>query len=468
MSGQKHVVVLGGGPGGYSAGIYLAHLGAKVTLIEKQYLGGTCLNVGCIPTKAFVEASNNYAMIQDCKTYGLKLTGQVEVDGKKLQKFKSGIVKQLCGGVAYLLEKAGATVINGVGRLTGPKTVEATLADGAVQTFEADDIILATGSSEINLPGLEPDGTYILNSTQMLEMRTLPESIAIIGGGVIGVEFASIFSRFGKKVTIVELTSGLLPLEDHDVSAELREDLENSGVEILTETRAKEVVSRGPEGVVLALENQDGQVQELTVEKVLVCVGRRANLDGIGLEEAGVTYNKKYIPTDAHMQTNVPGIYAVGDITASPQLAHVAYHESRVAASCIMGKPEEADYHAVPACTFSHPEVAHVGLTEQEAGKLYPELKVVKEGFSGNGKAMIHQENYGFVKMLYDGATGKLVGCSIIGPKATELIAEPTLAVQLGIDMETFSHTINAHPSLSEMIGETAAAAVGFRLHSAE
>ncbi len=465
--GQKSVIVLGGGPGGYSAAIYLAHLGAKVVLVEKQYLGGTCLNVGCIPTKAFVEASNQYAAILNASVYGLKLDGGVTVEGKKLAKFKNNVVKQLRSGVEYLLSNAGVEVIPGTARLTGRTDVEVALNGGGVRNLSADAVVLAAGSSEIELPGLEPDGIHILNSTQMLDMKALPESTAIIGGGVIGVEFASMLSRFGKRVYIVELTPTLLPTEDREVAEELRHHLEEAGVSVLTQTRAREILSKDENSVTLRLAGPADEVRELTVEKVLVCVGRRANLNDIGLEAAGVDATAKYIPTDEHMRTNVPGIYAVGDLTFSPQLAHVAYHEARIAALDIMGRgTETADYRGVPYCIFSHPEVARVGLTEEAARELYPKLQVEIESFSGNGKALIHQENSGFLKLLTDGATGQVVGCSIIGPKATELIAEPSLAVKLGLNISVFSSNINAHPSLSEVIGETAAAAIGLKLHS--
>jgi len=467
MSPQKTVVVIGGGPGGYAAAIYLAHLGAKVTLVEKQYLGGTCLNVGCIPTKAFVEASSRYVAIREAAVFGLKVEGEVTVEGKKLARFKNNVVKQLRGGVGYLLSSAGVDVISGVARLTGPDTVEVVLADGCSQSISADAIVLSTGSSEIELPGLAFDGQYVLNSTHMLDMMKLPESIVIIGGGVIGVEFASIFSSFCKKVTIVELTASLLPTEDRETAETLREYMSQQGVEVLTETKAKSVSRKSEAGVTLQLENVSGQISELTAEKVLVCVGRSANIKDIGLEAAGVSAAGKFIPTDERMRTNVKGIYAVGDITASPQLAHVAYHEARVAALDIMGKGDEtAEYTAVPYCIFSHPEVARVGFTEEEARERYRKVKVVKESFFGNGKALIQQENIGFIKMLIDEDTGRLVGCSIIGPKATELIAEPSLAIKLGLDVASLSTNINTHPSLSETIGETAAAAIGLKLHS--
>lgn len=464
---SKNVVVLGGGPGGYAAAIYLAHLGQKVTLVEKANMGGTCLNVGCIPTKAFVQASHVYAQAKNAGDYGINIGGQIDVDFKKTAKFKKNVVTRLRSGVSFLVKNAGVEVISGTGRLMDEHHVEIIDKKGKLTSVEADAIVLATGSSEVELPNLPTDGIRVLNSTQMLDITKLPESITIVGGGVIGVEFASIFNSFGKEVHIVELSPRIIPTEDAQISETLREMLEAKGIKIYTEAKANQIKSKTEENVTLEVIAKDGTAMELTTEQILVCVGRKANLENIGLEDAGIAFNKKYIETNEYMQTNKTNIYAIGDITKSPQLAHVAYHEALIAAKHIAGEDAKTDYHAVPGCIFSNPEVARVGMTEEAAREKYSNIKVKVESFGGNGKAMIEKEADGYVKMIWDGDTGVTLGCSIIGPKATELIAEPSLAVKLNLPMAKFAENINAHPSLSEMIGETAAAAIGLNLHSA-
>ena len=463
---SKKVVVIGGGPGGYAAAIDLAHLGMEVTLIEKNRIGGTCLNVGCIPTKCFVQAAHAYTDIKKAKAYGVSVEGDVVVDFARTAKFKNKIVKQLTGGVAYLVQAAGVRIVEGTGRMLDAHTVEAVTADGTAEKIEADAIVLATGSREMTIPGFETDGVSVLNSTDMLDIRALPESITIIGGGVIGMEFASVFNAFGKKVTVVELMPRILPLEDEDISRALADALRAKGVEIYTSTKASRITERTDTSVTLEIIPEGEEARTVTSEKMLVCIGRRANMEDIGLEELGIRFNRKYIETNEQMQTNVPNVYAIGDITKSPQLAHVAYHEAMVASMTIAGKEAAADYHAIPGCIYSSPECARVGMTEQQAKEIYGDVQVVIEEFSGNGKAKIEQEAEGFVKLVIDRATGRTVGCSIIGPKATELIAEPSLAVFADMTVEEAAKNINAHPSLSEMIGETFLAAVGMNLHS--
>ena len=461
----KQVTVLGGGPGGYAAALYCAHLGMQVTLVERQQLGGTCLNRGCIPTKVFVQASNVFAQTMGAGLYGVEVPQGVQVDFKKTARLKKKIVNRLRGGVAYLLDKAGVQVIEGEGRLADARTVEVVTPEGT-RRVTGDAVVLATGSREIDIPGLAPDGVSILNSTQMLDLQALPERAAIVGGGVIGVEFASILTRFGKQVTIVEMSPSLIPTEDAQAAETLREALEGQGVTVLTQAQAQGADRQEDGSVLLHVKDGGGTLRDIAVDLVLVCVGRAANLDGLGLDEVGVRRTRKYIETDEHMQTSVPGVYAVGDITQSPQLAHVAYHEAKVAALHLAGQESRADYHAVPGCIFSHPEVARAGMTEQAAREAFGAVSVEVEDFAGNGKALIENEAEGYVKMIFAGEDHRLVGCSIVGPKATELIAEPTLAIHLGLSDRALSEAINAHPSLSELLGETAAAAIGLNLHS--
>ncbi|MPW26542.1 dihydrolipoyl dehydrogenase [Alkalibaculum sp. M08DMB] len=460
----KKVVVIGGGPGGYAAALYSAHLGMSVTLIEKKDLGGTCLNVGCVPTKAFVQSSNSYNSIKKLSKYGINIDGNVSVDFKKTAKFKSDIVKQLRNGVTYLLKAAKVKVIYGNAKIVDENTVEIISNEETVRE-QADYIIISTGSRVIDIPKLESDGKVILNSTQILDIQELPESIAIIGGGVIGVEFASIMKNFGKDVTIIELSSNIIPTEDIQISETLKHSLEKRGIRIYTETEVKSIVSKTDNSVTFIIKNSDGE-KELTTEKMLISIGRKANLEGIGLEQVGIEFNEKYIITNEKMQTNVSNIFAVGDVTKSPQLAHVAYYEAQVAALNISGKDTKIQYNAIPSCIFSHPEVSRVGMTEEQARKEINNVGIEVQSFSSNGKAMIELETEGFVKMIYNIDNKEVLGFSIIGPKATELIAEPSLAINLRLNIEELSRNINAHPSLSEMIGETASASVGLNLHS--
>ena len=463
---SQSVIVIGGGPAGYAAAIYCAQLGSQVTLVEQAKLGGTCLYAGCIPTKVFVQAANLYSQLNGMKSYGISINGEVNVDFSKTAKMKNRIVKQLTQGVGYLVKKAGVEVINGYGRLKDAHTVEISIG-GSSSERTADYIILACGSSEVVIPGLEPDGVSILNSTQMLDITALPESLCIIGGGVIGVEFATILSRFGRKVTIVEMTPTILPLEDEEVSAGLTEILRSNGVEVLTSTSASGIVSKDETGATLALKDAEGNVTEKRFEKVLVCVGRKPNLTSIGLDEVGIEYNRKFIETNNKMQTNVPNIFAIGDLTASPQLAHVGYYEAKIAALNIAGKEVLTDYTAIPSCVFSHPEISRVGMTEKMARECYGDdvqAKVVP--FSGNGKALIEQEAEGFIKAVYLGADHKLLGMTVFGPKAAELITEPTLAIKEKLTIDSIADTIHAHPSVSEVLNEVAAAACGLSLHS--
>ena len=464
---QKRVVVIGGGAGGYSAALYCAKLGMQVALVERRpFFGGTCLNEGCIPTKAYVQAATVYSHIREAGRYGIHLTDTGIVNWADTLRFKRKVVKQLQNGVKHHLRHANVELIRGKGELLNNKQVKV-VTETEEKILDADAVILATGSREIEIPGFETDGVTILNSTQMLDLDALPDSLIIIGGGVIGVEFASILNRMQKKVTIVELSPHIIPTEDTEISELLRQSLTMQGVDILTETQAEALCEKDESHVTIRVRGKDRQEQLLTADKLLICVGRTANLDEIGLESVGLPQIRKRLQTDAHMQTDVEGIYAVGDITLSPQLAHVAYHEAKVAAQTIAGKAICADYHAIPGCIFSHPEVARVGMTEEEARKDPNQVVSVETTtFVGNGKAMIEGENAGIIKLVMVGEEKKLVGISIIGPKATELIAEPGLAVTLGLPVQVVADTIHAHPSLSEIIGEVAGAAAGLGLHS--
>lgn len=461
---QTDITIIGGGPGGYGAALLAARMGSSVTLIERNKLGGTCLNEGCIPTKALLKCAEVFSISKKAGQYGVE--GNLSVmNYPKAVQFKEQVVNRLQGGVAYLVKSAHTNLLQGVAQIVNPHLVEVRMDQDTVQ-IETQNIIIATGSSEIEIPGFRFDGVNILNSSHMLASKELPKQLAIIGGGVIGCEFASIFNRMGVEVTIIELTPRVIPTEDEELSLALQKSLQQSGVRILTNCRAKEAVVQGASDVVVKVLNNEGELSDIPCSQILVCVGRKAVLDGSGILEQGVETNRGSILTNSRMQTSVPGIYAVGDVTASEQLAHVAYHEARVAVLNILGQDEEMDYSAVPHCIYTSPEVASVGMTEKNAREQFTDVKVTRLPFSGNGKALIEGQTDGFIKLITQNGTNRVLGAGIIGPKATELIAEFVLAVQQKTTVLDLARTIHAHPTLSEASGEISLAAVGWNLHS--
>lgn len=461
---SSELVVIGGGPGGYAAAILASRMGVNVVLVEKNKLGGTCLNEGCIPTKALLKCSDVYASAVVATQYGVTY-GPASFDFEKIISYKNRVVNQLVEGVSYLVKANKVKLISGEGKLIDSKTVLVEKEKGSIQ-LNAQNIIIATGAKEIVICGFEPDGEKILNSTQMLSLQELPQNLVIVGGGVIGVEFASIFARLGVKVSIVELTDRIIPQEDEELSKNLRRSLEKDGVRIYTNSLAYGVVKQANENLCVQVKLQDGTLQDVEFDKLLVCVGRKALLHEVGASEIGINMKNGRIETDEQMRTNIPGIYAIGDVTLSEQLAHVAYMEARTAVFNIMGEHCSADYSAIPHCIYTNPEVASVGLTEANAKEIYESVKVARFPFTGNGKALIEGYSEGFVKLILDEKSEKILGAAIMGPKATELITELTLAVQKKMRVMDLVNTTHAHPTLSEALSEAALAAVGLNLHS--
>ena len=461
---SSDLFVIGGGPGGYAAAILAARMGANVVLIEKNKLGGTCLNEGCIPTKALLKCADVYASADVVIQYGVTY-GPASFDFKKIISYKNRVVNQLVGGVSYLVKANKIKLISGEGKLIDSKTVLVETEQGSIQV-NAQNIILATGAKEVVIRGFEPDGEKILNSTQMLSLQELPQNLVIIGGGVIGVEFASIFARLGVKVNIIELTDRLIPQEDEELSKNLRRSLEKDGIRIYTNSLAHSVVKQANRNLCVQVKLQDGTLQDVECDKLLVCVGRKALLHEVGVRELGVNMKNGRIETDAQMRTNLSGIYAIGDVTLSEQLAHVAYMEARTAVYNIMGKHCSADYSAIPHCIYTNPEIASVGLTEANAKELYESVKVARFPFASNGKALIEGHSEGFVKLIIDEKFETILGAAIMGHKATELITELTLVVQKKMTVMDLVNTVHAHPTLSEALSEAALAAVGLNLHS--
>ncbi len=454
MSSGYDVVVLGGGPAGYPAAIRTAQVGAKVCLIEEDRLGGVCLNRGCIPTKTLHGAAHLIELAATGQESGV--SGTLSVDPAALLAHKDNVVDSLVGGVGKILKGRKVDVVKGRGRLVSPGKVEVE-DHGAV---EGRSVIIATGSSEIELPGMEFDGTTVLSSTDLLDIGRVPESMIVVGGGAIGCEFASIFNAFGTKVTIVEMLPSLITTEDIHVIRFLQTYLKKKGVTLHLGTRVSSLKKSG--GKVTAL--LEGGT-EITAEIALVSVGRRPNTAGIGLEDAGVESSRSGITVDGGMRTNVDGIFAAGDVIGGYLLAHVATREGIVAAANALGQGGKIDYSAVPTTIYTLPEVSRVGLTEQEAKEQGIESVAGRFPFAANGKAKGLREEEGFVKWIASKDDGRLLGLHILGPQATELLAAGIVALSRKLTAHDFADSIFPHPTLSEALAEAAEAIEGKAIH---
>jgi dihydrolipoamide dehydrogenase len=469
MSTTYDLVVIGGGPAGYVGAIHAAQNGLKVALVEKRpTLGGTCLNIGCIPTKALLFSAAHYDKAKKLPTYGVKIKGvaevEVELDFSQVNKRKADIVKQITGGVAFLMKKNKIDVIKGHGRLTGANAVAVTAEDGSVTTLNTRNILLASGSRVRSLPHVKLDGNDIISSDEILFLEKVPESLGIIGGGVIGCEFASCYGRFGSKVTLFELLDQLVPTEDVEIAGELAKQLRKQNCEVLTGTRVQSVVSQG--GSVLV--QVEGEAEPRRFEKVLLSIGRAPVTDDLGLEAAGLAVGKGgYIDVDLKTyRTAVPNIYAAGDIIPTPQLAHTASAEAIFAVDIIVGKTRTPiNYDANPSAIYTYPEVASVGLNEQTLKAQGREYKVGKFPFSAIGKARIEDALDGFVKMIVCPRSGEVLGVHVVHAKATELIAELVLGKNLEMRVEDIALSIHPHPTISEIVMEAAHAAMGHAIH---
>ncbi|TVQ95562.1 MAG: dihydrolipoyl dehydrogenase [Deltaproteobacteria bacterium] len=463
---QVDVTVIGSGPGGYVAAIRCAQLGLKTAIVEKDdRLGGTCLLRGCIPTKALLESAHLYDKMQKAKTWGIRADG-VDVDFAGVQKYRGKVVTQNSKGVAFLMRKNRIEVHQGHGRLAGKGRVTVTAADGSVTELRTKHVILATGSVCKDLPFIEMDHRRTINSDDILEIDRIPERLIVMGAGAVGTEFASIYNSFGSKTTLVEFQEHILPIEDTDVSVELARVLGKRGIDVRTGTAIK-TVDFTRDGVKVTME-KDGQSETLEADVLLVAVGRAPVTGDLGLDGTGVKLDDRgQVEVDDHLRTGEPNVWAIGDIIATPWLAHVASHEGVLVAEQIAGKKVHPfNYDHTPNCTYCDPEVASVGLTEREAKKRGYDVKTGVFPFSASGKARIMGEDAGFIKLVAETKYDQLLGAHIIGPKATELIAELAVALHLESTVEEIFHTIHPHPTLSEGVGEAAAAAfLGAPIH---
>jgi len=464
------VVVIGSGTGGYVAAIRCAQLGKKVAVVERQKaLGGTCLIWGCIPTKALLEHAHALKVIRDAKEWGVTIPAATPVvDMNQIQARKDRIVNGLTRGVEFLFKKNKIDWIKGTARLAGKGTVEVT--DGDRQTLEAKEIIIATGSSARNVPGIEIDHRRIITSDDAIALKEIPKSLAIMGSGAVGVEFASIYRRFGSEVTIIELLPRLVPLEDEAISAELEKSFRKQGIKSLTATRVTGA-SAGATGVEIEAQTADGKTQKLTAELLLVATGRGPVTSGLGAEEAGIALERGYIKVDELYRTSVANVAAIGDVITlgdrpHPQLAHVSSAEGILVAERIAGQDvRPLNYDHVPNCTYCDPEIGSVGLTEAEARQKGYDVRVGSFPFGVLGRAKMAGETEGFVKIVADKKYDEILGVHMIGPRSTELVAEAVLALRLECTVEELIKTIHAHPTFSEAIGEAAHATHGAAIH---
>ena len=457
------VAIIGSGPGGYVAAIRAGMLGLKTALIEKDpFLGGTCLHRGCIPTKALLHTAGLFDEIKKAREIGIDVSGAT-LDIARVHAYKQGIVDKLAKGVAFLVKKRKVEVFTGLGSFVDANTIRVAGSDGA-ETLRARHIIIATGSTPSHLPHIKPNGSTIVDSDMVLKMADVPASLAVIGSGAVGTEFASVFASYGSQVHLIELLPRLLPIEDEECSTQLERSLKARGMKCYTNTEVTEAhVTKT--GVALALKKPDGTTA-LEVSRVLVATGRRPVLEGLNQEGVGVAMKGRFIDVDEFMRTSVPHIYAIGDVTASPALAHVASREGTLAVDHIAGRHVQTiNYHAVPNCTYSHPEVASVGFTEKAARDAGYDVLVGKFPFSALGKAMIVGDTGGFVKIVADKRYDEVLGIHIIGPHATELIAEATLGIKMETTVEEMANTIHAHPTLAEAMLEAAHGVYGEAIH---
>ncbi len=458
------VLVVGGGPGGYVAAIRAAQLGLQTALVEKQHLGGICLNWGCIPTKALLKGADVAHTLATAGDFGFT-TGEVAFDIAKLVSHSRTVSGRLAGGVAYLMKKHGVTVLDGTASLAGKGKLSVESGENTI-AYRADHIILATGARPRALPGIEPDGERIWTYFQAMVPEELPQSLLVIGSGAIGVEFASFYGDLGVQVTLVEVLDTIMPTEDAEVSAFVRKQFEDRGIDVRTSTRVESVHS-GHVGVTCELVSVAGEREAAVFERVLLCAGIQGNVENMGLESVGVETEGGFIKTDPWGRTSAVGVYAIGDVAGAPCLAHKASHEGVVCVEKLAGVADvhPVDRERVPGCTYCRPQVASVGMTEAQARKAGKNINVGRFNLQANGKALAMGEATGFVKTIFDQISGELLGAHMVGPEVTEQIQGFGLAQSLEATEVDLAHAMFAHPTLSEAMHESVLDALGRAVH---
>jgi dihydrolipoamide dehydrogenase len=466
MSQQPYdITILGGGPGGYVAAIRAAQLGMKVALVERENLGGVCLNWGCIPTKALLRNAEVISLLGQGKEFGFSLAGFEADYGAAVDRSRQ-VSQRLVKGVESLMRKNNIEVIAGTGTLRSANSVQVTLNDGGTRSLETKAVILATGGQARTLPGITPDGEKILTYREAIVLRERPESVIIVGAGPIGMEFAHIWQSYGAQVTVVEMLPRPLPLEDEEVSAVVERAFRRRKVKLLTSTRV-EGITTTPDGVQVRVSSEKQGEQALQAERVLIAIGVQPNSQNLGLEQVGVNTERGFVLVNEDMRTNVPGIYAIGDLTGKLALAHVASAQGVVAAEAISGAEiQPLDYEAMPRCTYCQPQAASFGLSESEATKRGYQTKVGKFFFLANGKALALGERDGFVKIIADEVSGAILGAHLVGPEVTELLPELVLAHNWELTPDEIARSVHAHPTVSEAIAEAAHGVFGQAIHA--
>ena len=479
MANSYDILIIGGGPGGYVAAIRAAQLGLKTAVVEREHLGGICLNWGCIPTKALLRSAEIYNHMEHADSFGLSASG-IGFDVEKIVKRSRGVSGQLNGGVEFLMKKNKVDVIWGEATIVKPGEIKVSApSKPAVQpqhpapkkalgegTYQAKHIIVATGARPRALPGLEPDGQLIWSYFEAMVPKTMPKSLIVMGSGAIGIEFASFYRSMGAEVTVVELMPQVMPVEDHEIAKHAQKRFEKQGMKIMLEAKVAKV-EKGKDNITAHIETKDGKIEKLTADRLISAVGVMGNTEGLGLEKAGVAIDRGIITIDAYGRTNVPGIYAIGDVAGAPMLAHKAEHEGVICVEAIAGKhPHVMDKAKIPGCTYCNPQVASVGMTEKAAKEAGIEVKIGRFNFAGNGKAIALGEPEGMVKTIFDKKTGQLLGAHMVGAEVTELIQGFVVAMNLETTEQDLIDAVFPHPTLSEMMHESVMDSEGRVIHA--
>lgn len=461
MTQETDVVVIGAGPGGYPAAIRAAQLGLKVILVEKEYIGGECLNWGCIPSKALISATDFYHKLRtQSSTLGITVEN-VKIDFMKLQQWKQAVVSRLINGIKQLLRRNGVNTIFGTANFVDSNRVEISSVDGTKEYIEAKNIVIATGTGFISLPGFEIDEKDVLSAKGLLSLNEIPKNLLIIGGGSVGIELGTVFAKLGSKVSIIELLPDILPGIEPRMTILIKNRLQKLGVEIFTSSQVRNFKNLGSGNLKVEVRTKHETVK-LNVNKILLSVGKRSSIDELKIDSIGIKTDKKgFIVVNKQQQTNIKSIYAVGDCTGIPFLAHKATKQGVIAAEVIAGLSSEADFKSIPSTIFSDPEISYAGLREKEAKEAGFEIITGRASFGSSGRALSHLADVGFVKVIAEANTGVLLGAEIIGPDASDLISEISLGLEMGATLEDIGFTVHPHPTLPEMIMEAADAALG-------